>query len=145
LAVVEAKPGLTGRPPLDLALVVAGERWARGAMLEQVLDADLAAGDFVRWAKQVVDLRDQLADAAPSARSRETARAGVHAVRRGIVAVGTVCHPSGRHPGSLLTHTRPGHTDRHAGRAENTWTRRRPLTCADARDLRRHGLGETGR
>ena len=90
LAIVEAEAGLTGRPPLDLGLVVAVERWARGAMLEQVLDADLAAGDFVRWAKQVIDLLDQLADAAPSARLRETARAGVHAVRRGIVAVGTV-------------------------------------------------------
>ena len=38
----------------------------------------------------MIDLLDQLADAAPTPRLRETARRGVHAVRRGIVAVGSV-------------------------------------------------------
>jgi ATP-dependent RNA helicase HelY len=64
--------------------------WAQGAHLDAVIDADLAAGDFVRWCKQVIDLLDQLADAAPTPGLRETAQRAVHAVRRGIVAVGSV-------------------------------------------------------
>jgi len=87
---VEREAGMTGRAPLDLGLVSAVHRWARGARLEEVINVDLAAGDFVRWCKQVIDLLDQLADAAPTARLRETARAGVSAVRRGIVAIGSV-------------------------------------------------------
>jgi ATP-dependent RNA helicase HelY len=65
-------------------------RWARGARLDSVLDdADLAAGDFVRWTKQTIDLLDQLsvvADAPVGA----TARQALDAIRRGIVAYSTV-------------------------------------------------------
>jgi ATP-dependent RNA helicase HelY len=90
LAVVEAEAGLRARQPLDLGLVAAVEKWARGGHLDEVIDADLAAGDFVRWAKQVIDLLDQLTDAAPSDDLRETAHRAVRAVRRGIVALGSV-------------------------------------------------------
>ena len=62
-------------------------RWAAGRGLDAVLrDADIAAGDFVRWCKQVIDVLDQVAKAAPDARLRETARKAVGAVRRGVVA-----------------------------------------------------------
>ena len=47
---------------------------------------DLAAGDFVRWCKQVIDLLDQLSQAAPDPRVAEAARRGVTALRRGVVA-----------------------------------------------------------
>ncbi len=73
--------------PLDLGLVQPVHRWAAGRGLDAVLrDADLAAGDFVRWCKQVVDVLDQVAKAAPDPRLRETARRAVAAVRRGVVA-----------------------------------------------------------
>ena len=55
--------------------------------LEQVLsDGDLSAGDFVRWLRQVIDLLDQLADAAGDDTLKTTARAAVAAVNRGVVA-----------------------------------------------------------
>lgn len=73
--------------PLDLGLVTPVHRWAAGRGLDAVLrDADIAAGDFVRWCKQVIDVLDQVAKAAPDARLRETARKAVGAVRRGVVA-----------------------------------------------------------
>jgi ATP-dependent RNA helicase HelY len=52
-----------------------------------VLDeTDLAAGDFVRWMKQLLDLTDQVADAAGDGELRETARLAGGALRRGVVA-----------------------------------------------------------
>jgi ATP-dependent RNA helicase HelY len=63
--------------------------WARGASLDRVLqEADLAAGDFVRWTKQTIDLLDQLSMVA-DAPLATTARAALDAVRRGIVAYGS--------------------------------------------------------
>ncbi len=62
-------------------------RWARGQSLEAVLrDADLAAGDFVRRCKQLVDLLDQIAQVAPDPGLRTSARRAVDAVLRGVVA-----------------------------------------------------------
>jgi ATP-dependent RNA helicase HelY len=63
-------------------------RWAQDASLDEVLhDADMAAGDFVRWMKQLVDLLDQVADAAPGTSPvRATAERAVRTIRRGVVA-----------------------------------------------------------
>lgn len=73
--------------PIDLGLVQAVHRWAAGRGLDAVLrEADLAAGDFVRWCKQVVDVLDQVSKAAPDPALRDTARRAVSAVRRGVVA-----------------------------------------------------------
>ena len=47
---------------------------------------DLAAGDFVRWMKQLLDLAGQVADAAGDTPLRETAREVVARLRRGVVA-----------------------------------------------------------
>ena len=61
--------------------------WARGGMLDRVLvDADMAAGDFVRWAKQTIDLLDQLSIVAEDGDVARTARRALDGVRRGIVA-----------------------------------------------------------
>ena len=49
------------------------------------IEADMAAGDFVRWAKQTIDLLDQLSIVA-DAPLATTARKALDAVRRGIVA-----------------------------------------------------------
>ncbi|RMI02051.1 DEAD/DEAH box helicase, partial [Cellulomonas triticagri] len=84
---LEVAHRLESTQPLDLGLVQPLHRWAAGRSLDAVLrDADLAAGDFVRWCKQVVDVLDQVAKAAPDAHLRETARKAVGAVRRGVVA-----------------------------------------------------------
>ena len=71
----------------DLGFAWAAYRWAGGASLEDVLDdVDLAPGDFVRWVKQLLDLTEQIADAAGDGRLRATAREAVKAMRRGVVA-----------------------------------------------------------
>jgi len=76
----------TTRPP-DAGLVQPVHTWASGRGLGAVLQGtELAAGDFVRWCKQVIDLLDQLAGAAPAAATRSAARAAVEALRRGVVA-----------------------------------------------------------
>ena len=47
----------------------------------------MPAGDFVRWARQVVDLLGQIADAAGASKAlRTTARAAMDAVNRGVLA-----------------------------------------------------------
>jgi len=72
-------------------------RWARGESLERVLTTaeangqELTAGDFVRWARQVIDLLDQLKDVL----GKEHPVGGVaakaaRALRRGVVAAGEV-------------------------------------------------------
>jgi len=71
----------------DLGFAWAAYRWAGGASLEDVLDdVDLAPGDFVRWVKQLVDLAEQIADAAGDTLLRHTAREAVRSMRRGVVA-----------------------------------------------------------
>lgn len=77
--------------PLDLGLVEAVHKWAAGRSLDAVLrGSELAAGDFVRWCKQVIDVLDQLAQAAPHPRLRDTAHRAVGALRRGVVAYSSV-------------------------------------------------------
>jgi ATP-dependent RNA helicase HelY len=85
----------TREPDLGFAWPV--HRWARGESLSAVLTAaeqngaELSAGDFVRWCRQVIDLLDQIADVA--GRDRGVGRAAVQAsrsIRRGVVAVGAL-------------------------------------------------------
>jgi ATP-dependent RNA helicase HelY len=77
---------LPGSEPPATGLSLAMHSWARGVSLERVLiQADMAAGDFVRWCKQTIDLLDQLSIVADAELAR-TARQGLDAVRRGIVA-----------------------------------------------------------
>jgi ATP-dependent RNA helicase HelY len=67
-------------------------RWACGDDLATALEeVDVAAGDFVRWAKQVIDFLGQLAQnpyVEPGLAS--TAAAASELVRRGVVAASTV-------------------------------------------------------
>ncbi len=77
-------------------VVSALHRWARGDRLAGALEAaagsgaELSAGDFVRWCKQVLDLLEQLALAPAPGGELEpiaaTARAAAAAIRRGVVA-----------------------------------------------------------
>jgi ATP-dependent RNA helicase HelY len=71
----------------DAGFAWAAYRWVEGDELDDVLNVvELAAGDFVRWMKQLLDLAGQVADAAGDGSLRETARDVVTAVRRGVVA-----------------------------------------------------------
>jgi ATP-dependent RNA helicase HelY len=64
--------------------------WAQGRRLEAVLETGLTPGDFVRAAKQLVDLLDQIAVAAGRAPLGAKARAAINALRRGVVAYSSV-------------------------------------------------------
>jgi ATP-dependent RNA helicase HelY len=76
---------LTGDPDAGMSWMM--HRWASGRPLEEVLrGSDMAAGDFVRRCKQVVDLLGQVGDAAGEPGLRRTARRAVDAVMRGVVA-----------------------------------------------------------
>jgi ATP-dependent RNA helicase HelY len=88
---LEEAHDLDATGPLDLGIVGPVHRWASGKGLDAVLrGTDLAAGDFVRWCKQVVDVLDQLAQAAPRPALRATARKAQDAVLRGVVAYSSV-------------------------------------------------------
>ena len=87
---LELEHKLPGSQPLATGLAIAMHRWANGGALDHVLrDADLAAGDFVRWTKQTIDLLDQLSVVADGEVGRR-ARHALDAVRRGIVAYSSV-------------------------------------------------------
>ncbi|ORW07795.1 DEAD/DEAH box helicase [Mycobacterium kyorinense] len=79
----------------DDGFVAAIYRWASSGDLAAALtaaDADaagspLSAGDFVRWCRQVLDLLDQVRNAAPQPDLSVTAKHAIDAIRRGVVAV----------------------------------------------------------
>ncbi len=85
----------TREPDLGFAWPV--YRWARGESLSAVLmaaennGAELSAGDFVRWCRQVLDVLNQIRGVAGgNSRVGATAADAVCALRRGVVALGTV-------------------------------------------------------
>ncbi|MGX7673176.1 DEAD/DEAH box helicase [Plantactinospora sp. DSM 117369] len=89
----EAARGLEVTREPDLGFVWPVYRWARGEALAKVLasghnlDGDMPAGDFVRWARQVVDLLGQVADSAgASVELRGTARQAMATINRGVLA-----------------------------------------------------------
>lgn len=76
---------------LDIGFAAVAAEWASGAALAQVLgEFELAAGDFVRWTRQVIDLASQI-NAAPGVAQlgtpglAKTCRAVVGLLRRDIV------------------------------------------------------------
>jgi ATP-dependent RNA helicase HelY len=93
----EASRGLTLTREPDLGFVWPMYRWARGEPLAKVLasghqlDGEMPAGDFVRWARQVIDLLGQLAEGeqtlgGPPSDLRAVARQAMDAVNRGVLA-----------------------------------------------------------
>lgn len=91
----EGDRGLSLTKEPDLGFVWPVYRWAKGESLGKVLasahglDGDMPAGDFVRWARQVLDLLGQLSEAG-DAEMRRTARAAMDEVRRGVLAYSAV-------------------------------------------------------
>ncbi|GAA4586445.1 ATP-dependent RNA helicase HelY [Actinoplanes octamycinicus] len=93
IAMEESEHGLSLTREPDPGFVWPMFRWARGEPLARVLasghnyDADMPAGDFVRWARQVLDLLGQIREAsAASPGVKETARKAIAAVNRGVLA-----------------------------------------------------------
>ncbi|MBD3578281.1 MULTISPECIES: DEAD/DEAH box helicase [Streptomyces] len=87
--------GVGQREP-DLGFAWAAYQWASDRSLDEVLrEADMPAGDFVRWCKQVIDVLGQIAAAAPPAGQggstvARNARKAVDALLRGVVAYSSV-------------------------------------------------------
>ena len=79
----------------DAGFVPAVHRWATTGNLAAALDASdvagngtpMPAGDFVRWCRQVLDLLDQVRNAAPESSVRTAAKRAIDDIRRGVVAV----------------------------------------------------------
>jgi len=87
---LERENRLPGSEPPSTSLAMAMHAWAKGTSLNTVLsEADMAAGDFVRWTKQTIDLLDQLSLVAQGPVGR-TARQALESIRRGIVAYSSV-------------------------------------------------------
>jgi ATP-dependent RNA helicase HelY len=93
----EAARGLEPTREPDLGFVWPIYRWARGEPLAKVLasghnlDGDMPAGDFVRWARQVVDLLGQLTEAGGAAPElRSAARQAMTSINRGILGYHSV-------------------------------------------------------
>ncbi|BBH15960.1 helicase [Nocardioides baekrokdamisoli] len=75
----------------DPGFAWAAYRWAEGDDLDDVLGTvDMAAGDFVRNMKQLIDVAGQVADAAGDSPVRTTARGLIGRLKRGIVAYSTL-------------------------------------------------------
>ncbi len=73
-------------PEPDIGFAEPIHGWASGRPLGDVLDeSGLTAGDFVRWARQVVDFAGQVGRAAGPGPLRDTCRELVDRVRRGVV------------------------------------------------------------
>ncbi len=71
----------------DVGFCFAALRWAEGDELDDVLEiSGMAAGDFVRTIKQLVDFTEQIADASAGTPLRKVAREAAKSMRRGVVA-----------------------------------------------------------
>lgn len=84
---LEADHGLDASRYPDVGLVDTLAGWADGLDLDELFDAeDIRAGDFVRSARQVLDLLRQVRDGFPDRRA--VASEAITRIDRGIVAVG---------------------------------------------------------
>ncbi|MEU9010097.1 DEAD/DEAH box helicase [Streptomyces sp. NPDC048479] len=89
---INQSEGVGQREP-DLGFAWAAYQWASDRSLDEVLrEAEMPAGDFVRWSKQVIDVLGQIAAAAPREGSTvaKNARRAVDALLRGVVAYSSV-------------------------------------------------------
>src|SRR5690606_35704450 len=91
----ESARGLALTPEPDAGFVWPIYRWTRGESLAKVLDSvvdgdgELSAGDFVRWARQVIDLLGQIGDADGVPESvRRAAAEAVGRISRSVVGTG---------------------------------------------------------
>jgi len=91
LALLEREHHLRFLRRPDFGFAVATYQWATDASLDDVLTStELAAGDFVRSMRQLMDVTAQVADAAGSTKLRSTARSALDLLRHGVVAYSSV-------------------------------------------------------
>ncbi|MGW0158903.1 DEAD/DEAH box helicase [Mycobacterium sp. NPDC003323] len=91
----EQRQRITHSREPDDGFVAAIHQWATTGDLASSLAASdvngngspLSAGDFVRWCRQVLDLADQVRNAAPAPALRTAAKRAINDIRRGVVAV----------------------------------------------------------
>ena len=89
LAEEEAGLPLTRQP--DPGFMRMAHGWAKGEDLEAIMaDEDISGGDFVRNAKQLIDLLRQLGDVAPDSVTAGAAREAADLLFRGVVAASSV-------------------------------------------------------
>jgi ATP-dependent RNA helicase HelY len=74
----------------DFGFAWTSHAWASGRPLDQLLNDDLTAGDFVRAVKQLIDLLDQIRVAVGDRELAGTAAAAVAGLRRGVVSYTSV-------------------------------------------------------
>ena len=88
IAEVEERFGVPTQRPLDLGFVWPLHSWAQGGRLNSILEqSEMAAGDFVRWCRQAIDLLDQIREAVgPDHPLHSAARRARDLIDRGIVA-----------------------------------------------------------
>ena len=88
LAEVESRFGVPTTRDLDLGFVWPVHAWAQGGRLATILaDSEMAAGDFVRWCRQAIDLLDQIREAVPREHPLHgNARRARDLIDRGIVS-----------------------------------------------------------
>lgn len=83
---------VTRLPEAGFALAV--HQWTAGAPLGYAMaaaaesGAELSAGDFVRWCRQVIDVLEQIHNTGYSDTIRKNANRAIDAMRRGVVAIG---------------------------------------------------------
>jgi ATP-dependent RNA helicase HelY len=97
LAADERRLGLSQTREPDLGFVWPIYRWAKGEPLAKVLasghqlEGEMPAGDFVRWARQVIDLLGQITEApGASPALKDNARSAMDAINRGVLAYSSV-------------------------------------------------------
>ena len=83
---------VTRMPEAGFAL--AGHQWTAGAPLGYAMaaaaesGAELSAGDFVRWCRQVIDVLEQIRNTGYTDAICKNAARAIDAMRRGVVAIG---------------------------------------------------------
>mgnify|MGYP001207376747 CR=1 FL=1 len=82
----EAKRGLPETRMPDPTIFGQVHGWASGHELDEVLDEDTPAGDFVRNIRQVIDLLGQIADSTPSRSLKKKAIEAGRLLDRGLVS-----------------------------------------------------------
>jgi ATP-dependent RNA helicase HelY len=82
----EQRFGIPETRPIETGFAALAHGWASGHDLEDLFDDEVAAGDFVRNCRQLLDLLRQLRDAFDEL--RESATGAISSVDRGIVAAG---------------------------------------------------------
>ncbi|MBU6243727.1 MAG: DEAD/DEAH box helicase [Actinomycetales bacterium] len=86
IRLVEERHGVPAGRGLDPGFAWSAYRWASGASLRAVLEeSDITAGDFVRWARQVIDVLGQIAQSADEP-VRSVAMESISRLTRGVVA-----------------------------------------------------------